>query len=95
MESSQKLMEVWLVLFFVCSGYMYPLELLPEGLRAVIYWLPFRYQIGLPVELMTGAHGWREALGLLAAQWAWVAIMGALAVGIWRQGLKRFAAFGG
>lgn len=95
MDSSLKLMEVWLVLFFVCSGYMYPLELLPEGLRQVIYWLPFRYQIGLPVELMTGAHGLREALGLLAAQWAWVAVMATLAVGVWRHGVKRFAAFGG
>jgi ABC-2 type transport system permease protein len=94
-ESSQKLMEVWLVLFFVCSGYMYPVELLPEGLRQVIQWLPFRYQIGLPVELMTGSHGWQEALRLLGFQWVWVVLMGALAVGIWRHGLKRFAAFGG
>jgi ABC-type uncharacterized transport system permease subunit len=23
-------------------------------MRAVVDWLPFRYQIGLPVELMTG-----------------------------------------
>jgi ABC-2 type transport system permease protein len=93
--SSQKVMEVWLVLYFVCSGYMYPVELLPPALRALIDWLPFRYQIGLPVELLTGAHGWREALGLLGAQWAWVALMGVLAVGVWRQGVRRFAAFGG
>jgi ABC-2 type transport system permease protein len=94
-ESSQKLMEVWLVLFFVCSGYMYPVELLPQGLRQVIEWLPFRYQVGLPTELLTGKHGWEDALRLLAVQWGWVALMGALAVGIWRHGLKRFAAFGG
>ena len=44
---------------------------------------------------MTGMHGWQEALRLLGFQWAWVVLMGALAVGVWRQGLKRFAAFGG
>ncbi|WP_163998042.1 ABC transporter permease [Pyxidicoccus caerfyrddinensis] len=93
--SSQKVMEVWLVLYFVCSGYMYPVELLPAGLRTLINWLPFRYQIGLPVELMTGAHGWREALVLLGAQWAWVAVLGALTVAVWKQGVRRFAAFGG
>ncbi|NMO21818.1 ABC transporter permease [Pyxidicoccus fallax] len=93
--SSQKVMEVWLVLYFVCSGYMYPVELLPSALRTVIDWLPFRYQIGLPVELLTGAHDWREALMLLGAQWAWVALMGALAVFSWKQGVRRFAAFGG
>ncbi|QSQ13302.1 ABC transporter permease [Myxococcus landrumensis] len=94
-DSSQKTMEVWMVLFFVCSGYMYPVELLPDGLRAVINWLPFRYQMGLPVELMTGAHDLPTALGLLARQWAWVLGMGTLALGIWKYGVRRFAAFGG
>jgi ABC-2 type transport system permease protein len=93
--SSQKVMEVWLVLYFVCSGYMYPVELLPSGLRTLIAWLPFRYQMGLPVELMTGAHDWREALWLLGAQWAWVAALVGLTVLVWKQGVKRFAAFGG
>ncbi|MCK8502959.1 MULTISPECIES: ABC transporter permease [Myxococcus] len=95
MDSSQKMMEVWMVLFFVCSGYMYPVELLPEGLRTLIDWLPFRYQMGLPVELMTSAHDLPTALGLLARQWAWVLGMGVVAVTLWKQGVKRFAAFGG
>lgn len=95
MESSQKLVDVYLVLFFVCSGYMYPVELFPPGLRAVIDWLPFRYQMGLPVELMTGAHGTGEALRLLAGQWAWVVVMVVGTTLVWRRGLRRFAAFGG
>ena len=36
----------------------------------VVEWLPFRYQIGLPVEIMTGAHDRADALALLGAQWA-------------------------
>ncbi|MCE9671898.1 ABC-2 family transporter protein [Myxococcus stipitatus] len=95
MDSSQKMMEVWMVLFFVCSGYMFPVELLPDGLRALIDWLPFRYQMGLPVEMMTGAHDLSTALGLLARQWAWVVGMFAIAMALWRHGVKRFAAFGG
>ncbi|MBU8896205.1 ABC transporter permease [Corallococcus sp. H22C18031201] len=95
MDSSQKLMEVYLVLFFVCSGYMYPVELFPPGLRTLIDWLPFRYQIGLPTELMTNAHGTAEALRLLAFQWGWVAVLAVGTMGVWRYGLRRFAAFGG
>ncbi|NBD13992.1 MULTISPECIES: ABC-2 family transporter protein [Corallococcus] len=95
LESSQKLMEIYMVLFFVCSGYMFPVEFFPPGLRAVMDALPFRYQMGLPVELMTGAHAPAEAWGLLAKQWAWVAGLGVGATLLWRRGLARFAAFGG
>ncbi|MDY7232024.1 ABC transporter permease [Hyalangium rubrum] len=95
MESSQKLMDVWLVLFFVFSGYMYPVELFPPLLRSIADWLPFRNQIGLPVELMTNKHGLQEALLMLGRQWLWVLVMGVFAITLWRRGLRRFAAFGG
>jgi ABC-2 type transport system permease protein len=94
-ESSMKLMDTWLVFFFVLSGYLIPVELFPHGVRVVVDWLPFRYQIGLPVELMTGAHGAAHALSLLARQWMWVAIgLGTTSL-LWRSGLRRFAAYGG
>jgi ABC-2 type transport system permease protein len=95
MESSQKLMDAWLVLFFVFSGYMYPVELFPPALRTLADWLPFRYQIGLPVEVMTGRYGWQEALVLIGRQWLWVLLLGAFSLHLWRRGLRRFAAYGG
>jgi ABC-2 type transport system permease protein len=95
MESSTKLMDVWVALFFVCSGYLYPVELFPPMVRTLIDWLPFRYQIGLPVELMTNAHDFQVALGLLGRQWLWVGLMLFISLGLWNRGLKRFAAFGG
>jgi hypothetical protein len=54
MESSVKLMDVWLAAFFVFSGYLFPVDLFPElAQRPASDVLPFRYQIGLPVELAT------------------------------------------
>jgi ABC-2 type transport system permease protein len=88
-------MDVWLALFFVFSGYTVPLELFPPFLREAIAWMPFRYQIGLPVELMIGAHGRYEALGLLARQWLVVAAMFVALNLVWRRGVRRFAAYGG
>jgi ABC-2 type transport system permease protein len=95
MESSQKLMDVWLVLFFVLSGYMFPVDVAPAVLRDVANWLPFRYQIGAPVELMTKNLGLQDSLLLLARQWTWVLVLGTLAVTMWRRALRRFAAYGG
>lgn len=94
-ESSMKVMDAWLVFYFVLSGYVVPIDLFPRGLRVAVDWLPFRYQLGLPVEIMTGALTPGEALGLLARQGAWVAIGVLVTVVMWRRGLRRFAAYGG
>jgi ABC-2 type transport system permease protein len=94
-ESSLKVMDLWLVFFFVLSGYLIPVDLFPARLRGVIDWLPFRYQIGLPVELATGAQVGVGALWLLARQWLWVALGFWATAVLWRGGLRRFAAYGG
>jgi ABC-2 type transport system permease protein len=95
LESSVKLMDTWLVFFFVLSGYLIPVDLFPRGVRHVVDWLPFRVQIGLPVELLTGAHDVAHALTLLGRQWMWVAIGLLVTSLLWRSGLRRFAAYGG
>lgn len=94
-ESSMKLMDAWLVFYFILSGYLVPVDLFPARLRAIVDWLPFRYQIGLPVEIMTGAHPLSRAASLVVAQWAWVAVALLAASVLWRRGLRRFAAYGG
>lgn len=95
MESSVKVMDVWLALYFVLSGYLIPVELFPPAMRGIADWLPFRYQIGLPVELITSAHDRSAALLLLGRQWIWVVVMLGCAVTVWRKGLARFGAYGG
>jgi ABC-2 type transport system permease protein len=94
-ESSLKLMDAWLVFFFVLSGYIIPIDLFPPALRALVEWLPFRFQIGFPVEVMTGAHDRATALALLAGQWLWVIAGLVVTALMWRGGLRRFAAYGG
>ncbi|WP_394829462.1 ABC transporter permease [Pendulispora albinea] len=94
-ESSVKIMDIWLALFFVLSGYTIPVELFPRAVRAIGDWLPFRYQLGLPIELMTGIHDRAAALSLLGRQWLMVALLAAVVTIVWRRGIGRFAAYGG
>jgi ABC-2 type transport system permease protein len=95
MESSVKVMDVWLAAFFVFSGYLFPVELFPSWLKAAADWLPFRYTIGLPVELLTRGHDVASALPLIARQWAWALGSIVLAFVLWHRGLRRFQAYGG
>ncbi len=94
-ESSFKLMDLWLVFYFVFSGYLIPIDLFPGRLRAVVEWLPFRYQIGLPVELMTGVHTRGEAVRLLAGEAGWALALACATALLWRRGVRDFAAYGG
>jgi ABC-2 type transport system permease protein len=94
-DSSMSLMNLYVALFFVFSGYLVPVELFPASIARVAAVLPFRYQLGLSVELMTGAHDRPSAFALLGNQWLWVLASGAVAVATWRAGTRRFAAFGG
>jgi ABC-2 type transport system permease protein len=57
--------------------------------------LPFRYQLGLPVEIMTNVYDTEAALGMLGRQWAMVLVMLGVVALVWRTGVKRFAAYGG
>jgi ABC-2 type transport system permease protein len=95
LESSTKIMDVWLAFYFVFSGYMVPIAIFPHAIRSVIDFLPFRYQLGLPVELMIGMHEPREALLLLLRQWMMVGVLFAIVVLVWQRGIRRFESYGG
>jgi len=97
LESSAKVMDVYLAAFFVASGYVVPIEIFPPAVRRVADLLPFRYQIGLPVELVTAAYDGRRAVAweMVGRQWIFVALFGALTALAWRRGVRRFAAYGG
>jgi len=94
-ESAMGVFELWLGVHAILSGYLVPLEALPHWVRRAADVLPFRFMLGFPVETLVGLLSRREALLALAAQWGYAALFAALALRVWRSGLRRFAAFGG
>lgn len=94
-DSSVKVMDLYAAVFFLASGYLVPLEIFPPGARSVLEHLPFHFQLGLPVEIFTGAHSLRGALFFLVEQWLYVAVLAGVTRTLWRRGVARFAAYGG
>lgn len=94
-EASGSLFELWMGLFGVFSGYLVPLELFPHWLAAAARFLPFRYMLAFPVEMVVGMTPRGAALAELGVQWGFVALLGLGARAAWRMGLRRFAAYGG
>ena len=94
-ESSLKLVDLYLVFFFVFSGYLVPLAIFPGWLRTVVDAMPFRFQIGTPVEILVGGRARDALIQALALEAAWLAALLGLTLLVWRRGLARFAAYGG
>jgi ABC-2 type transport system permease protein len=95
MESALGLFELWLGVHAIFSGYLVPMQVLPHWIRGATRVLPFRYMLGFPVETLIGLESHATALRELGGQWAYVAIFFALALLVWRAGVRRFAAYGG
>ena len=94
-DSAASLFELWMGLFGVFSGYLVPLELFPHWVATAARFLPFRYMLAFPVEMVIGMLPRERALLELSLQWGFVGVLGLLAAAAWRRGLTRFAAFGG
>jgi len=81
-------------LYSLLSGYLMPLEMLgPVG--RVAAWLPFRFMLSAPVELLIHPLDRGELAALLGGQLAWAAVLLAGALAVWRAGVRRFEAVGG
>ncbi|NUP08943.1 MAG: ABC transporter permease [Polyangiaceae bacterium] len=94
-ESSVKVLDVYLVLFFVFSGYTIPVDLFPGWLATLGEWLPFRYQIALPVQILTSAHDTEAVARELVRQWAFVVGLLVTTSVLWQRAIRRYGAFGG
>ena len=94
-ESSYSVSELYFGLFSVFSGYLIPLELFPHWVQRVNAWLPFRFQMGFPVEVMIGHLSRAQALRELGVSAAWVAAFFVILNLLWRSGVKRYQAYGG
>jgi ABC-2 type transport system permease protein len=95
LEKSMALVEVYFGLFMLLSGYLIPLDLMPGWLADAARWLPFRYMLGTPVELLIGRlPDTGAAAEQVAIQWAWAVGMMTAGVLVWRAGIRRFEAYG-
>lgn len=86
--------DLWFGLWSIFSGYLIPLDLMPRAVQRLAFWLPFRYQLAVPLEIIlgrqTGAALWQN-LGL---QWLWIAVAYGVYRVLWARGVKKYSAVG-
>lgn len=82
-------------LVFLLSGIVAPFALLPSNIAEIARWLPFRYMVGFPVEVLIGQVDGQEIIFGMAVQLFWLLLSIVLCRSVWHQGLKKYSAVGG
>jgi ABC-2 type transport system permease protein len=95
------ILEISTIIFIVYSfeyflgGQMFPLDIMPPAIQAVMKWLPFYYELFCPIAIFQGRLNGAEMWGALAIQSGWLLAMWAAANFMWKRGLGHYQAVGG
>ena len=80
---------------YLASGHLFPLDVLPAGVKQILFLTPFPYQLYFPIQIymgkVVGAGLWQGML----IQFLWVLAAYAFARFMWRRGVSKYSAFGG
>jgi ABC-2 type transport system permease protein len=89
------LLFVYMLLNFFLSGHMFPLDMLPDSIGAVVQFLPLQYLAYFPAAVFLGkVQGPDLAMGLLI-ELAWILFFIVTCRVMLHRGLKRYSGFGG
>lgn len=89
------LLFVYMLFNFFFSGHMFPLDMLPGGLKWLFQIIPLQYLAYFPAAVFLGkVQGADLAVGL-AVQFAWVAFFIAASRVAFHRGVRRYSGFGG
>src|SRR6266516_2296886 len=94
-------LEISTIVFIVYSfeyflgGQMFPIDIMPAGIQAVMKWLPFYYELFCPVAIFLGRLQGAALVEALAIQSGWLVLAWAWANAMWKRGLGHYQAVGG
>ncbi len=91
-ERATSIEQFWFLIYLFLSGMIAPLDVFPEGLRAIVDWSPFPYLVYFPAALLTGLPV-NVTQGFLAIA-LWGLFFWVLNRWLWKRGLKRYSGMG-
>ena len=86
---------IYMLMNFLLSGHMFPLDLLPDQIQTFVNFLPFKYLAYFPAAVFLGKIEGAAMYQGLAIEIAWVAFFIVMSRVLWWKGIKRYAGFGG
>lgn len=94
--------DIWAVRFLFgviflefFSGALFPIDILPAGLKTVLSWTPFPYIVYFPIKVWLGQINGPEIAKVIAICVGWTFVFVWLAKTLWNKGYKEYGAYGG
>ena len=91
LEDVHQIRRYKVMLESIATGILIPFAFMSELAVRIFSFLPFRYIISAPAEILTGQTVGLAASGLLMVQGVWVVASIGLALFVWHRGLARYA----
>ena len=95
------ILEISTIVFIVYSfeyflgGQMFPVDIMPPAVQAVMKWLPFYYELFCPIAIFLERLQGAEMLQALGIQTGWLVTTWGAAHLMWKRGLRHYQAVGG
>jgi viologen exporter family transport system permease protein len=95
------ILEISTIVFIVYSfeyflgGQMFPIDIMPTAVQAVMKWLPFYYELFCPIAIFLGRLQGTALAQAFAIQSGWLLLTWAAARAMWNRGLGHYQAVGG
>ena len=86
--------DLWFGVRMMLSGNLAPIDLFPAPIPQLSVYLPFRYTLSFPVEILLGRVSGDQLWLGFAVQGAWLLATLALYRVLWTRGLRQYSAFG-
>ena len=80
---------------YLASGHLFPLDVLPAGVKQLLFLTPFPYQLYFPIQIYMGKVAGSGLWSGLLIQFLWVLAAYGFARFMWGRGVKKYSAFGG
>ncbi|WP_404787192.1 ABC transporter permease [Altericista sp. CCNU0014] len=91
-ERATAIEQFWFLFYLFLSGMIAPLNVFPEGVRAVVMWTPFPYLIYFPASLLVGIPvDVGQGFGVILA---WSVLFWGINRWLWRRGLRHYSGMG-
>lgn len=89
-EDSLQISAFQFIFHEFASGVIIPFAVMPGWLLATLGWLPFRYTVSAPVEILMGKVVGMSAVTLFTVQSMWIVISLGILIVAWRAGLRQY-----
>jgi len=93
-DDSSAAREIFSILHLIFSGRLLPLYALPLGLQNISFFLPFRYMLSLPLEIVLNKLSGYQLLTGLSIQIFLLVLTFLLYKFLWQRGTRRYSAAG-